>query len=44
MEEGQSSEIEIVEALEQFNIKDINCWNLSACVDTEHKLYIWGTL
>jgi hypothetical protein len=36
--------MEIVEALEQFTIKSINCWNLSACVDTDLKLYIWGTL
>lgn len=46
IEEGQSSssEIEIIEALEHLTIIDLSCWNLSACVDTEHKLYIWGTL
>ena len=43
--EGDSSnEIEIVEMLDQITVKSIQCWNLSACIDDNHKLYIWGTL
>ncbi len=42
--EGQSSEIEIVEALEHLTVRELSCWNLSASVDIENKLYIWGTL
>ena len=30
--------------LDLITVNSIQCWNLSACIDDSHKLYIWGTL
>jgi alpha-tubulin suppressor-like RCC1 family protein len=33
-----------VKNLDGLVMKDVSCWNMSACIDQEKNLYVWGTL